>query len=59
VKYQTSCVGKVADIKLQRLQTLVTTNCQDIYTTSLVFNVKISQPSNYDPIPVGDGPSRF
>jgi ubiquitin-protein ligase len=58
VKYQTSCVGKVADIKLQRLQTLVTTKSQDIYT-SLVFNVKISQPSNYDPTPVGDGPSRF
>jgi ubiquitin-protein ligase len=58
VKYQTSCVGKVADVKLQRLQILVTTNSQDIYT-SLVFNVKISQPSNYDPTPVGDGPSRF
>jgi hypothetical protein len=58
VKYQTSCVGKVADIKLQRLQILVTTNSQDIYP-SLVFNVKISQPSHYDPTPVGDGPSRF
>jgi hypothetical protein len=58
VKDLTSCVGKVADIKLQRLQILVTTNSQDIYP-SLVFNVKISQPSHYDPTPVGDGPSRF
>jgi hypothetical protein len=58
VKYQTSYIGKVADIKLQRLQSLVTTNSQDIYT-SVVFNMKISQPFNYDPTPVGDGPSRF